>query len=341
MSKQPKIPNPADAAVAGIQSDVELQPFNYLINSAATLGKKITIDGKSYDFSGLGQADTTAKISDQMAQALLDLQREKSPQIIAQRLAELKAADPQGYAARQQLFDRIVADAQNHPDRPISGDLQNQLKEELAKGVGFNDAKQEQEIRDAIRGQQVKSGVFLGTTPTSTEAKGMTSAGESLRASRQQAALDLLQSGGTPEDVAYRELQQTLANLGAFQTGQTPQAQFRQVSSASQGPVSIVGGATPTNTFNPNAAEQGVSNSLAMYNARVNQQASQANPWLAGVSVGANTFGTLAQINPSWFNQNYTAPYVGGYVPGPQASTAPLAGTGSYTGTGGGFNRGF
>jgi hypothetical protein len=306
MSKGPKIPNPADAAVAGIQADTELQPFQYLINSAATLGQPITIDGKNYDFTGLGQADTTAKISDQMAQTLLDLQRENSPQIIAQRLAELKAADPQGYAARQQLFDRILADAQRSPGRPVSTDLQKTLQDELAKGSGFSDAKQAEQVREGVRGHQSRSGIYLGAAPASEEAKTMVNAGESLQSQRQQNALNLLQSGASPEDVAYRELQQNLANLGAFQTGETPQAQFRQVSSSANGPVSLVGGASPTNTFNPNAAGQGISNAMSNWNSQFQYNQNQANPWLAGLSLATNTVGSLANINPSWFGGGST-----------------------------------
>src|SRR5689334_7013996 len=106
----PHIPNAGAAAAAGIQADIENQPLMYLINAAATLGNRVTIGGHTYDFTGQGQADTDGRVSDQMAQTLLDLQRETSPDIIRQRLAELQAADPEGYAARQQLFDRIMQD---------------------------------------------------------------------------------------------------------------------------------------------------------------------------------------------------------------------------------------
>src|SRR5438067_419893 len=112
-----KIPNPGQAAAAGIAADTSLQPFNYLINAASTLGTPISIDGKTYDFSGLGQADTAGVVGDKMAQTLLDLQKEKSPEIIQQRLDELKAADPEGYNARKELFDKIMEDAQKNPDR--------------------------------------------------------------------------------------------------------------------------------------------------------------------------------------------------------------------------------
>lgn len=299
--KQPDIPNPGKEAAQGIAADTELAPFQYLINSAATLGNKITINGKTYDFTGLGQADTAGKISDKMAQTLLDLQKEKSPEIIAQRLAELKAADPEGYAARQQLFDRIMADAQKSPLSPVSTDLQAQLQDELAKGVGFSDAKQEQQARESVRGRQVRSGIYLGAAPTSEEAKSVLSAGEQLRNERQQNALALLESGASPEDVAYRQFQQTLSNLGSFQRGETPQAQFKQVSSAGQGPVPLVGGATPTNTFDPNAAGQGISNAFDIYGIQQRYNQSQANPWMAGLSIGATGLGAIAQTNPSWF----------------------------------------
>lgn len=304
LSKQPKIPDPSKAAIAGIQADTELMPMKYLIEAASTLGKKITIDGKEYDFTGLGQADTSRVVSDKLAQTLLDLQREKSPEIIRQRLAELEAADPQGFAARKQLFDRIMADAENNPGRPVSTELQQQLQEELAKGAGFSDSKQQEQVREGVRGNQVKHGIYLGSAPATEEAKTMVQAGDTLRDQRQQNALDMLQSGTSPEDVAYRQLQQTLANLGSFTSGQTPEAQFGQVSSAANGPVNLTGQSPNPNNFNPNAAGQGISNAYGVYNAQSGYQNGQANPWLAGVSIGANALGTVGQINPGWFNSN-------------------------------------
>lgn len=301
MSKQPKIPSASESAVAGIQSDLELAPFEYLIRAASSLGKNITLDGKEYDFTGLGDADTARVVGDKMAQTLLELQREKNPQIIAQRLAELKAADPEGYATRQQLFDRIMADAQSNPGRPVSDELQRQLQDEISRGVGFADAKQESQVREGVRGRQAKSGITLGAAPTSEEAKTVTNAGESLRSRRQQNALDLLQSGASPEDVAFRKFQQTLSNLGAFQAGQTPQAQFRQVSSAGNGPVDLTGNAPGPSQFNPNAAAGGVSNAFDQFGTETMFSNSQVNPWLAGISIGAQGVGAAANIKPNWF----------------------------------------
>lgn len=324
MSKAPKIPNAGDAAAAGIQADTALQPFQYLINAASTLGQKINIGGKDYDFTGLGAADTSGKISDSMAQTLLDLQKEKAPEIIAQRIEELKASDPQGYAARKQLFDRIIADSQANPNRPVSTDLQKSLQDELSKGAGFNDSKQEQEVRDSARGAQVMRGIYLGESPTSEEAKTVVNAGESLRSQREQNALNLLQSGSSPEDVAYRQFQQSIGNLADFTSGQSPTAQFQQVSASQSGPVSLTGQAPGTNTFNPNAGGQGASNALSMYGAQANYNNSQANPWLAGLSIAGGTIGSLKQQNPSWFGGGGWSDY-GQYRTGQQWSNLNAA----------------
>jgi hypothetical protein len=297
LEDQPKIPNAAASARAGIQADVQNQPLMYLINAAAELGHSITLDGKTYDFSGQGQAATAGKVSDQMAQTLLDLQKETSPAIIRQRLAELQAADPQGYAARQQLFDRIMADANNHPDRPVSTELQQDLQNELAKGSGFDDAKQEQQVRDSARGGQVSSNIFLGNAPASEEAKTVVNAGEALQSQRQQNALNLLQSGASPEDVQYREFEQSLNNLGSFVNGQTPTAEFGQVSSAASGPASVYGTpATNTGTFSSGAAQNGMNNALGIYGGLSGFMNSQANPWLSAFSTAATTTGTLNRL---------------------------------------------
>lgn len=292
----PEIPDPGKAAVAGLQADTEMQPFSYLINAASTTGRPVTIGGRTFDFTGLGRADTAGRISDKMAALLLELQREKSPQIIAARIEELKAADPQGYAARQQLFERILADAQANPDRPVASELQSQLQAELGKGVGFNDRRQLEQVQEGVRGGQVKRGIFLGNAPAAQEAQAVVSAGESLRSQREQNALKLLESGASPEDVAYRRMQQSLANLGNFVSGQTPTAQFGQVSGAARGPVNLQGG-TPQIGFNQGAAGQGMNNALDTWSAQNQWNQSQANPWLAGLSIGANAYGTLNRIN--------------------------------------------
>jgi hypothetical protein len=292
----PRPQDPAAAAAGGIQADLELQPYNYLVNAAAQLGRRTTINGRTFDFTGLGQADTAGVISDQMAQTLLDLQRETSPTIIQQRLDELKAADPEGYAARQQLFDRIMADAQNHPGRPVNTELQQSLQDELSKGAGFDDAKQEQQVRDSVRGSQVSHGITLGSAPTSQEAKTVLGAGESLRNTREQNALSLLQSGASPEDIAYREMQQAIGNLANFQSGTPPEAQFQQVGSAGMGFPQGTPGAPNTNSFNPNAAQNGLNFASGVNQGQMGFYNSQSNPWLTAFSSTAAGVGATRNI---------------------------------------------
>ncbi len=291
----PQPQSPGAAAAGGIRADLELQPQNYLLNALAQLGQSGTVGGRNYDFTGQGQVDTARVVSDQMAQTLLDLQRETSPTIIQQRLDELKAADPEGYAARQQLFDRIMADAQNHPGRPVNTALQTELQDQLSKGAGFDDAKQENQVRNAARGGQVASGIYLGSAPTSQEAKTVLNAGENLRNTRENNAMQLLQSGASPEDVAYREMQQAIGNLANFQQGTPPSAQFQQVGSAGMGFPQGTPGAQQIG-FNPNAAQQGLQFGQGVYGGQLGYYNAQANPWLAGLSSVGSGLGALNNL---------------------------------------------
>lgn len=323
----PQPQDPSTAAIGGLNASNQLQPFNYLVNAAATLGNNITLPGpngtnQTYDFSGLGQAQTAGVISDQMAQTLLDLQKENSPTIIAQRIAELKAADPQGYAARQQLFDAIQQQANNAPGRPISQDLQNQIQGELSQGANFADPKMAEQVREQVRGGQSHNGIFLGNAPTSQEAQSMVNAGEQLQSQRQQNAVQLLQSGVSPQDIAYHQYQQNLANYANFTSGQTPTAQFQQVANAGQGPVNLVGGA-PSTAFNPNAAGIGLNAASGIYSGQLSSALGQANPWLAGASSAFGTVGTLNNMG-AFSPGGLFGPSVGAYGTSPNvAGSAP------------------
>lgn len=326
----PSIPNPADAAVGGIQADASLQPFNYLINAASQLGVPITMNGQTYNFGGLGTADTAGTVSNQMAQTLLGLQQQDSPAMIQAQLAELQASDPQGYAARQDLYNQIVQAGQQNPISPVSPALQQQLQTQLGMGNAFSDPREEQQVLEGVRGQQVANGIYRGNAAGNQEAQAVVNAGQSLQQQRQQNALNLLESGASPQDVAYRQFQQSLGNLGSFVNGQAPSAQFGQVSAASSGPVQLYGNAPQTNTFNPNASAQGLNNALSIYGSQVNWNQSQANPWLAGLSTGASGLGALAQINPGWFGGGYGNSVT--TVPGATMVTTSDPNFGSYFG---------
>lgn len=287
--KAPKQPDYAAAAVEGQNAAQEVYPMEYLINQASTLGDKITIDGKTYDFTGLGQADLAKSMSDKMAQVLLDIQKNHGSEYVQQRLKELKAADPEGYAARQQLFDRIMAQANEQPDRPIADDLQQQIMGQLQQ-AGKMDRRMEQQVEEGVRGKQVEGGLYLGNAAASDEASAKLQAGDDLQASRQQQGVQFLQSGVSPEDVEYRRIQQNLANLSSFNNGQTPTAQFGQLSGAQQGIVPFQGGGAPQTRIDPNAQQRGANNALSIYSTNQNWANQQANPFTAGISMGINGY---------------------------------------------------
>lgn len=291
----PKIPDPNAAAQAGAIADVANYPFKAQIDALAQMGGKATINGKTYDFTNLGNADQNAKVSDQMAQTLLDIQKNYGSQYVQQRLADLQQSDPTGYAARKQLFDKIISDAQANPNRPMATDLQNQVQSLLAQGSNLTTGpgSETEQVQQQVRGQQLANGIFLGNAPTSQEASAIVNAGDAQQQQRQQKALGFLQSGVSPEDVTYRRIQQSLSNLGSAINGTTPEAQFGSLSGAQSGAAPFSPGTVSSPSLNPNAALNGMQNAADIYSGNVNWAASQANPWTVGLSGLANTASAL------------------------------------------------
>lgn len=316
----PDVPDYEQAAREGVYADLETYPLRYLTEAASRMGGKVVIDGKEYDFTGLGDADNARVMSDKMAQVLLDLQRDLGPNVIKQRLEELKAADPQGYAARQQLFERILKSVEAQPDRPLAADLQTSIVGEL-QNAGRLDRRMLDQVQQSVRGGQVRRGNYLGSAATAQEAGGVVNASESLRDSQQQQALGFLGSGVTPEDVEYRRIQQSLGNLGAFISGETPTAQFGQLSGAGNAAVPFTSGGANTQTTNPNAAAQGMSWANQIYSGNVNWQQNQVNPWIAGLNFGAGAMGTAANLGwgtstaPAGTTTSGGYSYAPGYTP--------------------------
>lgn len=294
-----EVPDPNKAAVAGAQADLQNYPFQSIINNVAKMGGTWTdpTTGQVYDFTGQGDADISAAMSEKMAQTLLDLQQNLGPAFVKQRLAELQAADPTGYAARQQLFDRIMADAEANPSRPMNTALQDAVKGELSKG-GRLDARQIQEVQQGVRGKQLHNGIFLGNAPAAAESSALVNASSAMKDQRQQQATGILGSGVMPEDVQYQKVQQSLANLGAFTSGANPTAQFGSLTATGAAP--MFQGSTNTASTNPNAAAQGQNNALSLYSTNQNWANSQMNPYLAGIS-GATSAYSLAQ-KAGWGN---------------------------------------
>ena len=294
----PKIPDPNQAAVAGTIADVGNFPFKAQIDALAQTGGKATIGGQTYDFTNLGTADQNAAVSQQMAQALLDIQNNYGPQYVQQRLADLQQSDPTGYAARKQLFDKIIADSEANPNRPMAQDLQNQVTSLLGQSSNLTTGpgSETEQVQEGVRGQQVKNGIFLGNAPAQQEASAIVNAGDEMQQKRQAQAQGFLNSGVSPEDVTYRRIQQSLSNLGNAINGQTPEAQFASLSGAGNGAAPFNTGNVQSPSLNPNAGLQGLQNMADIYSGNVNWADNQLNPWTAGLSTAANAAGALKSM---------------------------------------------
>lgn len=292
----PTPPDPSAAAVAGGLADTSNFPFQYIINSLAETGGNANIGGTNYDFTGLGNADQSNQVSDQMAQTLLDIQNNYGSAYITQRLADLKQSDPAGYAARQQLFDQIQQSAQQNPDRPLADDLQTQINNTLQTS-GQLDAEGKNEVSQGIRAQQSDNGITLGNAATSQEADAQVQAADQLQNQQQGTALSYLESGTSPQDVAYRRIQQSLSNLGAFSNNQTPEAEFGSLSGAQNGaaPVNEVNYSSPA-SINTGSSVTGLNFANSLFGQQSGAALQQSNPWLAGLTLGTSGIGAANQL---------------------------------------------
>lgn len=288
-------PDPAKGYAAGVNADIQTAPARRMIEALARLGESGYVDlpgrgGKSkrqfYDFTGLGEADVQRQYGDQMMGQMLAVQRDFGPQYVEQRLKELEAADPAGAAMRRQLWSTIQTGASTMTDRSDNQVLQDGVLERLNRGSTL-DPSVEHQISQGVLGAQVERGNFLGNAAAAEESRVLNSAGESQRANDQAAALAFLTGGLSPQDAAARERQQDMANLGAFLSGETPQAQFNQLAGAQNGAVPFSGG-SPLPGVNPYAGWQGVSNQMGVYNANQMAQQNTVNPWVAGLGGAFN-----------------------------------------------------
>lgn len=292
-------PDYAKATTDAVYTDLNLLPMRRLIEAASKTGGTTTVDGKTYDFAGLGDADNAGVVADQMAAALLDIQKTYGEDYVKQRLAELQASDPEGQTARKQLYQRIQDQMASPTNRPAAAALEQSVKAETEKGATLDEATT-RELQQAVRGQQAARGNVLGNAAVAQEAGAVSNAGEALQTQREQKALDYLTSGVSPEDVEYRRMQQTMNNLGNFISGTTPEAQFKGLSSAGNGAAPFMGGGSLTTLSNPNAGQQGASNAMDIYRTQQNWAANQANPYTAGVGFGVQAAGTyLAATQPT------------------------------------------
>lgn len=290
----PAQPDYAAAEYAGAQAAANALPLQKQIEAAAQRGEKVTVNGKEYDFSGLGDAEYQSAYADAMAQAALEVQKQYGPEYIKQRMEELKAADPAGYAARQELYQKTMGGLDKAPPGMEDATaLQESVLADLKKG-GELHPEVERRVREGVLGGQVSRGNWLGGAAQDQEASAVVDASDKVAADRQARALQYLQSGSTPDDITYRDSQQDMANLHAFLSGETPTAQFSSLSGAGNGAAPMVTGSPGVGiNYTPGSGSGFASNVAGTTNSYLG---SQANPWMAGISTGISALGTYQSL---------------------------------------------
>jgi len=294
----PEAPNYAAANKAAIDADISTLALRRAIEQSAKLGKPITYtdpqtgETETFDFTRLGDAETSSANADKMAAAALELQKKYGPEFIKQAREQLKLADPEGFSARDTLYQEIMDQLGVDVNSPVADSLEAQILAELQQGGATDDATN-REIDQYLIGQQLDRGGSYGKADEFQRALGVGQAAEARRTARQQKAAAFLSGGFAKADRDYKKGQQDLANLGAFLGGQTPTAQFQQLSGAQNGAAPFVG-TTPGPGLNPNAGAQGAQGAQNQYNIQLANQ--QNNPWMQGLGMGLQTIGTVAAV---------------------------------------------
>ncbi len=299
----PSAPDYAAANTAGVVADASTLPYRKAIDALAKLGGKAMLKNpqsgqmEEVDFTGLGEADTAGQYADKMAQKVKEIQAKYGPDFITQAREQLKASDPQGFAARESLYNEVMNRLGKPVDSPVADSLESQILKELQAGADVdNDVMRE--VDQYLVGQQLERGGSYGKADEFQRAMGMGQAAEARRSARQQKAAAFLSGGFGKDERDYRKSQQDMANLSSFMSGTTPVAQFQQLAGAQQGAAPFVAG-QPGQTLNPNAGQQGAQFAQGVWNTQAQIASQQANPWLQGLGLGLKGLGTVATAGGS------------------------------------------
>ena len=246
-------PDLAAANEAAVKAQAETFPKLRALDAAARLGRKITFEGKTYDFSGgenglpigdLQIAETFARAAAAIAPELtgkqLDLAKQYGTQFAQQRREELEALDPTKFGLYENYL-RDVAASTKTPEaridsptyeqvgiprssedtgaaRLIRSELERQVQQGLSQ-VGTLDPSMERRVQQAARARGTAIGNVLGNPSAIRESLALQDAIGNANAQRWNSALGLLQSGQTTSDTANRQAQEAFQNILAA-TGQ-------------------------------------------------------------------------------------------------------------------------
>lgn len=185
----PASPDYARANREGVSANLEALGPQKQVEAAARLGTKVTYTDpfdnqeKTLDFTGFGDLDQArdmlpfiAESADAVAKAQLETSQKYGVDFIEQRLKELKASDPVGFQAREEMGDRVL--------------------NELRLGSKLDD-EQQREVTQAERAAQAARGNIWGSGNAAAEAMSVGDAGFRIKQQRLANAAAFLQ-GSTP-----------------------------------------------------------------------------------------------------------------------------------------------
>ena len=170
----PPPPDYSQSTREGILADIETLPARKVIEAAAKAGTagQVSVGGRDiqFDFSGAGDIEQQAidleaqrQAADTLAQVALDVQREYGGEFSQLAKENLKATDPDRYAAQEELRRQMLA--------------------ELQAGRDLTD-QQSRNVEQSVRGAQSARGNVLGPANIAQEALAKFDVGEKLRQQR-------------------------------------------------------------------------------------------------------------------------------------------------------------
>lgn len=259
---------------------------------------RIPAGTKEADFTGYGTADVEGDLARKMTDIQLDLGRKYGTQFADEARKAQEQADPEGTAARKLEMEMIQKELDKpSPINPLSASLDKSISGQVGAGSGLDDMSQELLDAALARASADRGGSGLeADLVDQSMSTGME--GQARREAALRKGSAWLASGSTPEDIAYRREQQNISNLGAFVAGQTPQSQFQNLAGAGRGAAPFVPGQAPPQ-LPQNAGAGGGQYAVNSYQAKINQAANQANPWLAGMSTLLNGISAAGNTVPT------------------------------------------
>jgi hypothetical protein len=284
------------AQLASLQAQLAAIPASGNTVYLNSKGQVVPASQAVANFSGYGTADVQGKIATQNALNQLALSQKYDPQFIAQALSEEQQADPQSVAARGEESNLIQEQINRPLNEPVADMLNSQVQDTLNAANNDSLTAMDRARLDAAVSSALGDRGSGPTNGTDTFAQPLTTgfAGEQRQANAAQSATGLLASGSSPEDISYRREQQNLANLSAEVNGKTPESEFSSLSGAQSGPTPVKTGA-PLPTM-PSDAMQAQGPAMQDWLSQSNYQASQANPWMTGLSSLIGVGGAAANL---------------------------------------------